>query len=176
MRILFFLIPFIGFSQTYFIQYSQDMKMAVSGPYAGKPNDIGTTYNAELSIGWEKEKGNNGYRVAHRVEIHPAIDYTKATWLELAYKRKISVLDCYAGVETFTIYRKDPNYDYTNPYHYKKYSNSTLMVGLNFEIQYMVTEYLGVGVNYNIFQAEGILREDNKKTRTDTMISIIGKI
>lgn len=155
----------------YFFQYSQDMKMAVSGPYEGD-NDIGTTYNAEFSLGWEKSKGNNGYRVAHRVEIHPAIDYTKATWLELAYLRKIWVFNAYAGVEIQTIYRKNPNYDVTNPRQYMKYLNTPIQAGLNFELQYMFTNRLGVGTNLNVFQAEDI----GKNTRWDVMVSIIGKI
>ena len=156
---------------TYFFQYSQDMKMAVKGPYEGE-NDIGTTYNAEYSLGWEKTKGNNGFRVAHRVEIHPAIDYTKATWLELAYMRKIWVFNCYAGVEIQTIYRKNPEYNFRDPNNYTKYLNTPIQAGVNAELQYMIPgTNFGATANLNVFQAEDI----GKKTRWDGMIGIIFK-
>lgn len=164
----------------WFFQYSQDLNMAVNGPYKGKPNDIGTTYNAELSVGREFYKGVNGFRFSGRVEIHPAIDYTKATWLEVAYLLKdhliffkVKGFNQYIGAEIQTIYRKNPNYDWTDPYNYTKYLNTPIQAGINAELQYMIPgTNFGASANCNVFQPEDI---DGKKVRWDVMVGVVYK-
>lgn len=57
-----------------FAQLSIDPKMALVGPYAGKPQDIGTTLDLEIAIGFEYEKAKFGFSF----QSHEAIEYWKA--------------------------------------------------------------------------------------------------
>lgn len=168
-RILVFLIALSGFSQVeesqFYVAGAIDPKMAVLGPYHGKPQDIGTTFNAEFSVGWQKEfvKGFP-MRLSTKVEVHPALNnYVKATWLAVDYWLPDKLLffnvegfNMYAGVEILTIFRENPYYDFTDPYNFNKYANSTLMAGANAELQYRFNEYFALGSNINVFQGEDI--------------------
>lgn len=162
----------------FYVQLSIDPKMAIEGPYKGKSNDIGATFNGEFSIGFEKSIGMHGFRGSSRIEIHPAIDYTKATWLSLEYMLKdvLPGLSGYVGPEMLTIYRINPNYDFTDPNNYLKHENSTLLVGANAEIQYIIpSTNFGIATNINVFQAEKTVSKYGKKTRYDVMVSLLYK-
>jgi hypothetical protein len=154
--------PFFGFSI--------DPKMAIEGPYKGKTNDIGTTFNGEFKVGVEFDN----LRYTMMVEIHPAINYTKWTWIALDYKITdfpIKRFGTYVGLESSVIYRTNSNPDPTDGNNYKRHqSTRAFNPGVNLEFQYRVykTFYLSSGIN--VFGAEEALTRYDKYIRWDWMI------
>ena len=149
----------------WFVKYSNDLSMALQGAYHGKSNDIGTTYNAEYTIGIEFD--NTRFSIA--VETHQAIGYKKYSWLQVDYKRELfKNVYGYIGLEGSVIYRKDGD---------RYFSKTTwLNPGANAEIQYNFYDSWYVGVNYNYFRSESTLIEDGKNMRYDVMVSLTFKI
>lgn len=163
---------------------SVDLNMAINGPFKGELNDIGTTLNGEIIVGFEQMFDyTNGMRVTHKLEIHPAIDYLKATWLAVDYKLKDHLLwfkaknfNQYAGLEIATIWRNDPNFNSADPDHYIERVASRLNPGVNTELQYEITDNFAVFSNINVFRAEQILIDDGKNIRWDVMFGVFLKI
>ena len=154
--------PFFGFAF--------DPKMAMEGPYKGKTNDIGTTFNGEFKIGVDFDD----FRYTMMVEIHPAINYTKWTWIALDYKMvdfPVKRFGTYMGLESSTIYRTNSNPDYSDGNNYKRHqSTGAFNPGANLELQYRVWRKTYLSANVNVFRAEEALTRYGKYVRWDAML------
>lgn len=159
--------PFIGFSI--------DPKMALVGPYHGKVNDIGTTFDGEFKIGVEFDS----FRYTMMLEAHPAIDYTKWTWIALDYKIEdfpFKRFGTYIGLESSVIFRTNDNPDYTDGNNYKKHQTTRAFnPGVNAELQYRVWKTFFVSGGVNAFGAEEALTRYGKYVRWDAMLGIYVK-
>ena len=149
----------------WFVKYSNDLPMAINGAYSGQENDIGTTYNAEYTIGIEFEHT----RFSMAVETHQAIGYKKYSWLQVDYKRELfRNVYGYIGLEASVIYRHDGNRYETK----SRFFNP----GLNAEIQYNFYDEWYIGLNANYFGSESILSLEGKYIRHDVMVTLTFKI
>ena len=165
-------------SVQWYVAVAVDGAMALSGPYAGKPNDIGTTLNMEFRLGVEKVlNGPNGFRAGIQYEIHPAIYYEKFV-IGVDYMLKDHLLwfpldnfNQYAGVEFGPIWRGREISQEDGIHH----STALFNPGVNIELQYMITDNFGVGMNLNAFRAESALTKYGKQVRWDSMVSAVVK-
>ena len=150
--------------------------MALQGPYHNKKNDIGATFNGEFKAGVETPS----FRFGMYYEIHPAINYSKWTWLAVDYKITDFPFEnfaLYVGVETSVIYRKFDNAWYGDPNNWRKHQSSNIFnPGANVELQYRLYKKLYLGAGVNIFRAEQVLIDDGKNIRWDGMVSLYWKI
>ena len=150
--------------------------MAVVGPYSGKSNDIGSTFNGEFKIGAEFDN----FRYTMMLEIHPAINYTKWTWFSLDYNFKdfpFRRFGTYVGIESSVIFRKNDNPDYTDINNYLRYETTRFInPGANVELQYNLYNNIYLSANVNVFRAEQILIKYGKYMRWDAMLGFYIKI
>lgn len=159
-----------------FIGFSIDPKMALEGPYAGKSNDIGTTFNGEFKLGIEQDF----LRAGMYYETHPAIGYSKWTWIALDYKIvdvPVENFGIYIGAESSVIYRRHKDAWYGNPNNFRrKTSTRVFNPGLNLEFQYRMYRKWYCGAGFNAFRAEQELIDEGKEIRWDFMVSIYWKV
>ena len=114
---------------------------AVVGPYSGKSNDIGSTFNGEFKIGAEFDN----FRYTMMLEIHPAINYTKWTWFSLDYNFKdfpFRRFGTYVGIESSVIFRKNDNPDYTETITCVMRQQGLLIQGLTYNNNIYLSKYL----------------------------------
>ena len=153
-----------------FVELAFDGNMAINGPYKDKPQDIGTTLNLELRIGWEWEKQMLGFAY----ESHDAIEYWKMA-LFFHHKFNSSLYNIihldndrwttYAGFELGMIRRyfeNDPDW---------------IQYGFNTGIYYNIKNSpFSLNINYNVFRGETAYRKYQKtyfdEFRHDVMYGI----
>lgn len=172
--LLLFFISSISFSQHNFMGFLEiaiDGNMAINGPYKGKPQDIGTTLNFEVRLGWEWDKQMLGFSY----ESHHAIEYWKMavffnhkfnnSLFDIVQLRKSDRWTTYAGFELGMIRRyfeNDPDW---------------IQYGFNAGIYYNIKNSpFSININYNVFRGETAYRQYQKtyfeQFRHDVMYGI----
>lgn len=153
---LLFIIT-LSYSQSIFLEFRLDPKMAIEGPYEdGRYGLDHGTFNPEFLVGFEWEK----QRIGFSLETHDAIAYQK---IAIFYDHKFNItnngrVQLYIGPELSAIRRTDvfftsdhrektttlPNYGFNTGMYYNikwKGNNTGFQIGINWNIFRGETEY-----------------------------------
>lgn len=190
MRTLFILLLALNLNAQdgyLFLEFGIDPRMAVQGPYYGKPQDTnGGTYNAEYKFGIEWTSQRLGYAF----ETHSAIHYQKhSVFFDHKFNNKIGIVKAknfttYLGGELLWIRRTWPDASYDQPDNYRKITHSPAFIplygfnaGLYYSIFYKKRDTgFQLGINFNAFRGEGAFQKWKTgyfdEFRTDVMITI----
>lgn len=144
-----------------FLEFGVDPKMAVQGPYKGKPQDPGHgTFNYEVKGGFDFEKQRFGFSY----EAHKFINYEKfAVFYDHQLNDKIAIFNVDGftsqfGLELSIIKRRWPK-ELQDVVDYRDVTNTVgnwgFNAGLLYNIKYKKSDTgFDIGVNYNVFSGE----------------------
>lgn len=163
-----------------YVKGSVDPKMLIQGAHPDNPEYSDSSLDYEIQVGVEFLKR---WRVSVAYQSHKEIKFKKYSWLvdykaisiPVNIRRHKFFINCYIGAEMASIFRYFPDRKPTDKYWRTKEVDKYL-IGLNAELEIMVTKNFGISSLFNIGQSENELRKYGKDYRYEVMVVLIAKL